>query len=188
MIASIITWLLRGWLSRWALTAEGEIKTGWRWLTSSAVHFLSFALALSLFGNWVLLERGNRYRDKLERVHAVQAKATIAQQAVNHAPAANSQAIAEKSDAQAPAYYRALHAAADAGRVRPHTRSAGQASVPGTDHPIEGVHGQSADTGPELVCRPIADDTWLVSMAGRAAQMHADAEALIAAGVAKAGD
>lgn len=51
MIAGIITWLLKGWLSRWAITAEGEIKDGWRWLMASPVHFLAFVLTLSLAGN-----------------------------------------------------------------------------------------------------------------------------------------
>jgi hypothetical protein len=48
MIGSIITWLLRGWLSRWALSAEGEIKAGWRWLTATPVHMLAAALAVSI--------------------------------------------------------------------------------------------------------------------------------------------
>jgi hypothetical protein len=36
-----------------------------------------------------------------------------------------------------------------------------------------------------VVSRPKADDDLIVAAAGRAAQMHADAEALIAAGVAR---
>lgn len=48
MIAGAITWLLRGWLSRWALTAGGEIKDGWRWLTASPVHALIGLLAVAL--------------------------------------------------------------------------------------------------------------------------------------------
>jgi len=48
MIATGVTWLLRGWLSRWALTAEGEIKAGWRWLTATPVHLLAAALAASI--------------------------------------------------------------------------------------------------------------------------------------------
>jgi hypothetical protein len=47
VITGIITWLLRGWLSRWALTAEGEIKAGWRWLTTTPVHLLTGVLAIS---------------------------------------------------------------------------------------------------------------------------------------------
>lgn len=186
MITGIITWLLRGWLSRWALTAEGEIKAGWRWLTSSAVHFLSFALALSLFGNWVLLERGNRYRDKLERVIAVQAKATADQKAVNHAPAAKSQAIAEKSDAEAPAYYRAVHAAADAHRVRANALGPSLAGVPGADPAAASVHG-SADTA-DLVCRSRAEDDLIVGAAARAAEMRAVAQGWMIDGLAVPAD
>ncbi len=48
MIPGIITWLLKGWLSRWALTAEGEIKDGWRWLTASPVHALLGVVAVLL--------------------------------------------------------------------------------------------------------------------------------------------
>lgn len=186
MITGAITWLLRGWLSRWALTAEGEIKAGWRWLTSSAVHFLSFALALSLFGNWVLLERGNRYRDELERVHALQAKATADQQAVNHAPAAKSQAIAEKSDAEAPPYYRAVHAAADAHRVRVDALGHSPAGVPGADPAAASIHGP-ADTA-DLVCRSRAEDDLIVAAAARAAEMLAVAQGWMIDGLAVPAD
>jgi hypothetical protein len=189
MIAAAVTWLLKGWLSRWALTAEGEIKDGWRWLTASPVHFLAFALALSLAANWWLLERGNRYRDKLAStiasIRPAQAQATKDQAAVNHQPAAISAAIAEHSDVQAPAYYRSVSDAADLHRVRANAAcGASPAGVPGADHSaaIDDRPAGAAD----LVSRPKADDDLLVAAAGRAAKMHADAQALIAAGVAVA--
>ena len=53
MIAGIITWLLKGWLSRWALTAEGEIKDGWRWLVSSLVHALMAVCAVLTVIAWL---------------------------------------------------------------------------------------------------------------------------------------
>ena len=107
-------------------------------------------------------------------------QATIAQQAVNHVPAAKSQAIAEKSDAQAPAYYASVRAAADRVRVNS-PRCTVAASVPRADNP------PALNDGPADPTRvvPEADYNQLVDAAARAAQMHADAEALIAAGVAK---
>lgn len=116
-------------------------------------------------------------------VRAASKQAAAAQQAVNHAPAAASQAIARKSDAQAPAYYRAAHAAADAHRVR-----ADGAGRPDTAGVLGADHAAQVDDRPaaaaELVCRPKADDDLIVDAAARAAQMHVDAEALIAAGAA----
>ena len=185
MITSIITWLLKGWLSRWALTAEGEIKDGWQWLTASLIHFVAFLLALSLTGNIWLLERGNRYRDKLASIRPAQAKATAAQVAVNHQPAAISAAIAKVSDAQAPAYYRSVSDAADLHRLRANPAcGASPAGLSGADHPAA-LDDRSAGS-PELVSRPKTDDDLLIAAAARAAKMHQDALDLIAKGAAKA--
>lgn len=104
------------------------------------------------------------------------------QQAANRAPAAKSEAIARNSDAQAPAYYADVRAAAERMRQAP-PRCPSPARVPGTDHPAE-INDRPAATA-ELVCRPQADDDLLTGAAARAGQMHADAEALIAAGVAR---
>lgn len=125
-------------------------------------------------------------------VKAAAPKAAAAQATANHRPAAISQAIAETSDAQAPAYYRALHTAADAHAVRmrpaPDRGSAGGADLPGTDPDQQGVHGSAAEAVSDLVCRPRAEDDWLVSMAGRAAEMYTDAQGWLISGIAVPAD
>jgi hypothetical protein len=186
MLASIITWLLQGWLSRWALTAEGEIKAGWKWATSSAVHALAIALAVSAAGNWLLWQRGDRYRDRLAAVAKVQHQAGQDQATVNHEPARKSAEIARQSDAQAPAYYADVRRAADSHRVRGPACPPVAADMPGTDRaaPVDDRSPAVAD----MVSRPRAEDDLIVAAAGRAAQMHADALDLIATGAAVPSD
>ena len=117
-------------------------------------------------------------------VKAAAPKAAAAQADANHRPAAISQAIAETSDAQAPAYYRAVHAAAAANRMRPapSCRGPGGADLPGADPTAESVHGP--DAAPDLVCRPRAEDDQLVAAAGRAAEMRAIAQGWLISGIA----
>ena len=181
MIASLIMALF----GRWIADAEGVIKHKWRWITATPVHLLGAVLAVSVALNlWQWHQLAACHAFKAE-VKAAAPKAAAAQAAVNHAPAAKSQAIAEKSDAEAPAYYAAVHSAADAHRVRADgPRCASPASVPGADHAASVNDGPAPAT--DMVARPKADDDLIIAAAARAAQMHADAEALIAAGVAKA--
>lgn len=113
-------------------------------------------------------------------------QATKDQQDTNHRPAVVSQAIAEKSDAQAPAYYHSVRTAADAHavRVRP-TQVAGgpgRADLPGADPAATGVHGPAQPA--DLVCRPRAEDGQLVDAAARAAEMRAIAQGWIIEGLA----
>jgi len=177
VIATVLTTLF----GRWIVSAEGVVKDQWRWVMATPVHLLAAALAVSVAANlwqWHLLSVAHVFKAEV-KVAAKQASKD--QQAVNHAPAAASQAIAEKSNAQAPAYYADVRAAAL--RVRADSpRCPVSASVPGADHAAP-VNDGPIDAA-RVVSRPQADDDLLVAAAGRAAQMHADAEALIAAGVA----
>jgi len=66
----LASWLLKGWLSRWAVTAEGEIKDGWRWLTASATHALIAALLLSLAVNGCQWHRASAWPAKLHEAEA----------------------------------------------------------------------------------------------------------------------
>lgn len=121
----------------------------------------------------------------LAKVKAAQPIAAAAQTAVNHAPAAKSLAIAENSNADAPAYYDAVHSAVAAHSVVVRADAQCPARAPdlsGADHVAAINDGLAANAG--MVSRAKADDDLIVAAAGRAAQMHADAEALIAAGVA----
>jgi hypothetical protein len=147
------------------------------------------ALALGL-GVWGVIEHRaaakweGAYHKLVAETQSAAATAATNQAAVNHHPAAISAAIAEKSDAQAPAYYRHALDVADLHRVRPApARVTGNADLPGTDH------APALDDRPaapaELVCRPAADDRLLVGAAARAAQMLVDAQALIAGGAAR---
>ncbi len=155
-----------------------------------AQHWRDVAIALMALFIWYQRAALATCQAFRAEVKAAAPKAAAAQAAVNHRPAAISQAIAEESDAEAPTYHRAVHAAADAARVRPAQVRGGPggADLPGTNQAGQGIHGPAADANPDLVCRPRAEDDWLVSMAARAAEMHADAEALIKAGAAKAGE
>lgn len=123
-------------------------------------------------------------------VKAAAPKAAAAQADANHRPAAISQAIAETSDAQAPAYYRAVHAAADAHAFRmrpaPVCRGTGGGDLPGTDPAAESLHGSAAAA--DLVCRPRAEDDQLVAAAGRAAEMRAIAQGWLISGIAVPAD
>jgi len=144
-------------------------------------HPLLVILALSLAANWMLWARGDRYRDRLSHITTAQTQATRDQIAVNQAPARISKAIAEKSNAQAPAYYRHALAVAERHRVRA-TCAPGPAHLPGPNHVAEIHDGPAASA--ELVSRAKAEDDLILAAAARAAQMHADAQALIDAGVA----
>ena len=126
---------------------------------------------------------------QLDAMKAAQAGATKAQADANHKPAADSQAIARQSDAQAPDYYAdaASAAAAHVVRVRAAPCPISPAGVPGPDPvaPIDDRSGGPTAVVPDApVCRPKADDDKFIAAASRLAKVHQDAEALIAAGVA----
>ena len=156
-------------------------------------HRIPIALAAALVGltlaSWHY--RSAYHAEKALRqaliasVQAASAQAAIDQQAANRVPAILSKVIAENSDAQSPAYYADVRAAAERMR-KDGPRCPGPAGVPAADYPAP-IDDGSAHAA-SVVSRPKADDDLIVAAAGRAAQMHADAEALIAAGVAKAAD
>lgn len=165
-----------------------RIGLGLKWLFAHPMTALALGLAV-----WGLIEHRaaakweGAYHKLAASIQTASTKAATDQAAVNHHPAAISAAIAEQSDAQAPAYYRHALDVADLHRVRPAPQnSPGRADLPGTDH-ASPVDDRPADPA-GLVCRTKADDTLIVGAAARAAQMHADAQALIAAGVTRVGD
>lgn len=175
-----MTWLLAQLLGLRSIASRAL-----GWLTGSPTRLLSALLALSLLLGWTLLERGNRYRDKLASTLAAQSEATAAQVAVNHAPAAISAAIAEKSDAQSADYYARgrRDGAAYAAAHRLHGPCApSPADLPGADHPSPLDDRPGVAPGMVVVSR--TDFDTLTGNSLRLAQVHADAEALIAAGVA----
>lgn len=188
MLSAIITWLLKGWLSRWAITVEGEIKDGWRWLTASPAHFLAFALAVSIAANaWqhhrIINLQEARHSDAVAfQIASDQNHA--AQVAVNHEPARVSGAIAREANATAPAYYDQLRRAADDHAVRMPAGEVGvgPSGLPRANPFEQGLHRPDVLAG--LVCRPAEDDGLLVTAAGRAARMLAQAKSWIESGIA----
>lgn len=122
------------------------------------------------------------------RIALATVKATTDQIAANHAPAATSRQIAETSRAQSESYYeegrRAGLAYAAAHRVRPEAVGCPVSApgVPGTDRVAAVDDGPGEDPGMVAVAQ--ADFDLLVSNSTRLAQVHQDADALIAAGVA----
>lgn len=136
--------------------------------------------ALLWFQSWRL----NNAQQTIAEMRAAQRPATAAQIAVNHEPARVAAEIARQSDAQAPEYYRAVRAAAVTRRLPVPPCPSGGADLPGTDRPAAIDDGP--DPAADMVSRPRAEDDQIIAAAGRAAQMHADAQALIAAGIAVA--
>jgi len=147
-----------------------------------AYPWQALCLVLLCLSAWLWHGR-SAARQQIARIEAAQHQAAADQAAVNHQPAATSAAIAEASNAQAPAYYRAVRIAGDAQRLR-HACPASRADLPGTDRAA--ALDDRSPAAAELVSRPKADDDLILAAAGRAAQMHADAQALIANGAAVA--
>jgi hypothetical protein len=153
-------------------------------------RLLSAALCIASITALYQSHRAQRWASAYHRLETdtrtASARATADQIATNHQPAAISAAIAKVSDAKAPAYYRRALDVADLHRLRPAlARGPGSADLPRTD-PAPPLNDRSPAPA-NLVCRPQSDDDLLVAAAARAAQMRADATALIAAGVAVAG-
>lgn len=162
----------------------------WQWIKRIAAAY-PWQAALILALCWGAYERNHhvQWRAYAKRIEAAQKQAAADQVAVNHEPARVSGEIARKSNAEAPAYYRRLGdaAAAHAVRLSGPARPIGPAGVPGADQAEPSLHRADVDAGApgaDLVCRPAADDSWLVWAAGRAAQMQAEAAALIELGAA----
>jgi hypothetical protein len=147
------------------------------------------ALIAVLIGTtWLGWHRADHWKAETERfaasVAAARKTATTAQVAVNHAPAVKSGQIAENSNAQAPAYYAAVHAAADAHRVRGAAGPARAADLSGADRAEPGVHGP--DAAADMVSRPRIEDDQILAAAARGAEMHQEALDLISEGAAVA--
>jgi hypothetical protein len=123
---------------------------------------------------------------QLAAMEAAQVTATENQIAVNHAPAVKSQAIAERSNADAPEYYARGRAAglayANAHRVRSEACSPVNPGLPGTDSPapVNDGPGEVAD----MVALSRADFDTLTGNSLRLAKVQQDSQALIDAGVA----
>lgn len=150
-------------------------------------------LALGLAGalGWMLRqerEDNARLRADIAKIAKGQRQAARDQGAVNHAPAAISRAIAGESRADEKALYeagrRAGAAYADAHRVRGKALGcpAGGADLRGADRPAA-QHDRAGADG-ELVAITAADFDICTAANQRLAKVRADAEALIAAGVA----
>lgn len=137
-----------------------------------------------LFGMEGWKPRAERAEKAWEQVVQAQEKATADQISVNLEPARKSADIARISDATSPLYYDSVRRAS-AERVRPAPQcAAGLADLPGADRPTPVDDGTTA--APGMVSVTEADWTAITAAAARAAQMHADAQALIDAGVAVA--
>jgi hypothetical protein len=130
-------------------------------------------------------------RNHAQKLEAASKLATVQQVQINHEPARQSKVLAENSNAQAPTYYASGHAAADAHaiRLRDHPGSIGGASLRPADPVEPSIHGSVVDpkqSEADLVCRPSVEDHWLVSAAGRAAEMFQQTQDLITLGVVEA--
>ena len=164
------------------------------WLKNAALSAFRFAGRYPWQAALIvaLVAAGWQWRGKqhalaqLAAMEAAQTVATENQIAVNHAPAAKSQAIAERSNADAPEYYARGRAAglayANAHRVRTEACSPVNPGLPGTDNPAP-VNDRS---GPDasMVALSRADFDVLTGNSLRLAKVQQDAQSLIDAGVA----
>jgi len=125
---------------------------------------------------------------QLAAMEAAQTVATENQIAVNHAPAAKSQAIAERSNADAPEYYARGRAAglayANAHRMRAEACGPVNPGLPGTDNPAPLDDGTG--TVADMVALSRADFDLLTGNSLRLAKVQQDSQSLIDAGVAVA--
>lgn len=169
------------------------ILTVWNWLKANVLQVVSSALfglvvvlmvqiyGLPIIGGGLKSDLA-KAKDALARVKVAQEKATTDQVAVNLEPARKSAEIARISDATSPLYYDSVRRAS-AERVRPAPQCAtGLADLPGADRATPVDDGTIDAAGMVSV----AEEDWasITAAAARAAQMHADAQALIDAGVA----
>lgn len=172
----------------------------WGWLKQAAVsafkwalgHPWQAALIVAVCGLFwqhrAIGERDATIAQQTALIAEMQAKAKAAranQEAVNHAPVIITKAIAEKSNAEAPAYYRRVADVANANRVQGSCKP-GIASLRGADSPTQEHDGPVAPA--EMVARPREDDDLIIAAAARAAKMHQDALEMIEAGVAVKSD
>ena len=162
-------------------------------LTSKIFGAVSLALLIVLAITYMDARHWHKVADQraatIAAVKAAQPLAEAAQIAANHAPAAQSQTLAETSNDTAPAYYDAVRGAVAARTTivrKDAVCPSRDSDLPGADHapPIDDRPAAVAS----MVSRAKADDDLIVAAAGRASQMHADAQALIDAGVAVPSD
>lgn len=134
-----------------------------------------------------LIYRGqaNDYREQLDSIKTAQETAKKAQEQVIDVPVIHSKIIAERSNANAPAYHNAVSAAAEQRTrviVRTKEVQCSTPSMPGTDQALESIHGTTQS--PELVSVTREDWASVTAAAGRAAQMYQESQDWIATGVA----
>lgn len=167
---------LGSWLKNAALSAFGLIRA----------YPLQTALIVALVAaGWQW--RGKQHAlAELAAMQAAQVTATENQIAVNHAPAAKSQAIAERSETDATEYYAKGRAAglayANAYPVRAKEGCASNPDLPGTDNPAPHDDGQG--DAADMVALSRADFDTLTGNSLRLAKVQQDAQSLIDAGVA----
>ena len=164
-----------GWLNKARVALWGAISR----------YPMQAALIASLCLSGWLWHGKHTAQEELAAMKRASVEAGKAQAAVNHAPAAKSQAIAEKSNADAQDYYAKGRAAglayADAHRV-PRPCPPCPANLPGTDHAKQGDDGPGI--APDMVAVSRSDFDILTGNSLRLAKVQADSQALIDAGVA----
>lgn len=183
-------------LARWGL---GErLASAWRWITASNVHLmLVIALAVGAWG-WLGWDKAATLNGQLTKANATIARIAAAQKlaaadqaAVNRASATASKTIAETSHAslsrnlsasgELGAAYAAAHPVDRVCKQAPRS-AARDAGVPGAAHTSALDDGSGADG--LMVAIPRADFDTCTAVNTRLTQVHTDAQALIAVGVA----
>lgn len=164
----------------------GRLTSAWSWLTASATHILAAMLAVAVLFSLYERHDAAKWHKVADSTLAAQKAATQAQVAVNHEPAAKSVQIAEKSDVDSQSYYAAGRAAglayADAHRVRDDACQPSDPGLPGADRAAQVDDGPGATSS--MVALSADDYALLTGNSLRLAQVHQDAEQLIAAGAA----
>lgn len=167
-----------------------RIGGGLKWLFAHPMAVLALAL-----GVWGVIEHRaaakweGAYHKLVTDTQSAADKAAKDQAAVNHRPAAASAAIAEKSNADQSLYQAGLRAGAAyalAHQLRPQNSCGpGHTDLPGADHIAPVDDGQDRGFGDVMVAVSRDDFDRCTRAITRIAKVHNDAQALIAAGVAK---
>lgn len=168
-------------LTAWHFVASGA-KAAFTWAAASTTHILIALVALLSLALLYEHHEATKCAKVLASTEAAQHTAGQAQAAAIHAPVAISSSVAEKSNAETPAYLTHADATALAHSVRCSSSSAAP-SVPGTDSALPSLSGPAASPG--LVCYPSVEAGQLIAAAARAAEMHQEALDLVKAGVAR---
>lgn len=161
------------------------IIKGLKWIFGTEERILILALVIVSICALGYRSVASDYKSQLDAIEQAQKTAKKDQERMIDVPVIHSKIIAERSNANAPAYHNAVTAAAEQRTrviVRNQEVQCSTSSLPGTDQALESIHG--AAESPELVSVTREDWTSITAAARRAAQMYQESQDWIDLGIA----